>query len=173
MKGGGEHRKMLSKNILIPVVAITIAGGAFFAGNVYAQTSSNKTLSQVIAQKFNLDQSQVQAAIDQYRQQQQATMQQKLQQRLNDRLTNLVTSGKITDTQKQDIITELTKLQSEYNPQSLKNLTPAQRKEKFQAEQNEIQTWAKSEGIDASYLRPDDMRRFGGAKASPTPTPTT
>ena len=101
-------------------------------------------------------------------------MQQKMQQRINDKLTQAVQAGKITDAQKTDIIAELAKLKSEYNPQSLKNMTSAQRKQTFQAEQNEINTWAKSEGVDPSYLRFGwgmRMHRFGQMTPTPTPTP--
>ena len=175
MKGGGEE-KMRSQNILVPIIAVTIAAGTLVGiDQVYAQSNGNADtkLVQMIAQKFNLDQSQVQSVFDQYRQQQQSNMQQMMQQRTNDRLTKAVQAGKITDTQKQDIITELAKLKSEYSPTSLKNLTSAQRKEKFQAEQNEINTWAAAEGVSPTYLRPGfgiRMARFG--KGTPTPTPT-
>jgi len=174
---GGDVRIMLNRNILVPIIAVTIAIGTLIGIEhvVYAQSNGNTDtkLVQMIAQKFNLDQSQVQSVFDQFRQQQQSTMQQKLQQRINARLTQAVQAGKITDSQKQEIITELAKLKSEYSPTELKNLTSAQRKQEMQAEQNEIKTWTTTEGISPSYLRPGfgiRMRRFG--KGIPTPTPT-
>jgi hypothetical protein len=125
----------------------------------------------MIAQKFGLDQSQVQSVFDQYQQQNKATMQQRFQKRLD----QAVAAGKITSAQEQSILAEQKKLQSEYPFSSLKNMTPAQRKQQFQNQQNEIKSWTQSNGIAASYLMPGfgGMHRKGGwKKPSGTPTPT-
>ena len=124
-----------------------------------AQSGSNQYtgLIQKIAQTFNLDQNKVQAVFDQYRQEQQASLQQKRQQQIEDRLSQAVQQGKLTNEQKQAILDELAALKSKYNPDSLKNMTPDQRKQAFQNEQAEIKSWTQSHGIDVSYL----MRGFG------------
>jgi hypothetical protein len=122
----------------------------------------------LIAQKFNLDQNQVQSVFDQYRTEQKQTM----QQRELDRLNKLVQDKKITDAQKQAILDEQAALKTKYNPANFKSLTADQRKQQFQAEQDEIKTWANSQGIDPSYLMPGfGMHRGRGWIKNPTPTP--
>jgi hypothetical protein len=132
-------------------------------------------LVQMIAQKFNLDQGQVQTVVDQFRTQQKQTMMQNMQKREDNRLAGLVTSGKITDTQKQAIITELAALKIKYNPENFKNLSAADRKTQRQNEQNELKVWAQSQGIDIKLIQPGFGMGFGGRgmhKGRPTPTPT-
>ncbi len=119
-----------------------------------AAQSGTATLAQAIAQHFGLNQSQVQSVIDQFRSTQQANRKQLMQQRENQYLDQLVSQGKITAAQKQSILDEQAKLRSEYNPQNLRNQTPQQRRQTFQNIQNEVSSWAKSQGIDLSLLKP-------------------
>ncbi|MCL5409799.1 MAG: hypothetical protein M1607_02995 [Patescibacteria group bacterium] len=175
---------LLSKKLLLPALAVAILTiGVMGASVVNAQTPDNHLagLVQAISQKFGLNESQVQAVVDQYQQQQKANFQANAQQRLTDRLNQAVTDGKITDTQKQAILDELAKLQSEYSPSSLKAMSADQRKQTLQQEQDEIQSWAQSQGIDPSYLRPGYFVKGGrgwfgehsiGPSVTPTATPT-
>lgn len=152
---GSEH--MLSKKILISALSITIIGGTIFGiAQVNAQSTAQpyQGLVKVIAQKFNLNQSDVQNVVNQYHQQQQATRQQQLQQRLKARLDTLVQQGKITATQEQAILTEFAKLQNEYSPATMQQLTPQQRRQQFQKRQQELRAWAQSQQINLSLIRP-------------------
>jgi competence protein ComGC len=168
-KGGDFY--MLSKKILVPVFAIVVSGATLFGVTqaVHAQggNASYAGLVQAIAQKFGLDKSQVQSVFDQYR-----------GGRQKKRLDQLVQQGKITAAQEQAILDEITKLKNEYNPNSFKNMTSDQRKQAFQNLQNEVKTWAQSQGIDLKYLMPFGGMRFGmrwlhhnNPMTTPTPTP--
>jgi hypothetical protein len=181
---------MISKNIILPVVGLTLIGGLTTLGISQAQAQAQATnpisnLVKFIAQKFNLDQNQVQAIVNQFRTTQQQNRQQIILDRQNTRLDQLVTQGKLTTAQKQLILTEDATLKAKYNPANLKNLTQAERQTQFQAEQAEIKTWAQSQGIDPSYVTPrlgmmgrgsigmmrgrfDDDRQVN---LTPTPTP--
>lgn len=173
---------MISKKIILTGLAAAIVGTATLGTSqiVHAQTTGNNPMSQLtqmIAQKFNLNQSQVQAVVDQFQKQRKTQIQQKIQQRENTRLDQLVSQGKITGQQKQAILDEQAKLKSEYNPQSFKGITAAQRRQQIQKEQAEIQAWAKTQGISASYLRTGFMGSFHHGSwmkrlPSTTPTPT-
>ncbi|MCL4354485.1 hypothetical protein M1349_03380 [Patescibacteria group bacterium] len=175
---------MLKKKIILPVLAVVVlgVGGALVSMQAHAQTNNTPLsgLVQAIAQKFGLDQSQVQSVVDNYRNQQRQKMQQNIQQKEENRLNTLVQQGKITDAQKKAILDEQAKLKNEYSPNSFKNLTPEQRKQQFQKEQDEINSWAKSQGIDPAYVMPGfGMGRFRGMhkgwfnnKSTTTPTPT-
>lgn len=166
MKGG---EKMLTKKIMIPLFAVAISGATLFGVSQFAMAQGQTTPSLVtmIAQKFSLEQSQVQSVFDQYKSQHQADM----QTREKTRLGTLVQQGKITQAQEQSIIDEMVKLKSEYNPSSFKGMTSAQRKDAFTKEQEEITAWAKNTGISTSYLMPRFGTR-GGHKLKLTTTTT-
>lgn len=163
---------MFSKKIILPAVALAATGIiAIGATQVHAQTNNGpfSGLVQMIAKEFNLDQSKVQSVFDQYRSQQQTLR----TDRINTRLDQFVATGKITASQKQAILDKLAKLKSEFSPQSLRGMTPAQRKDAFQKRQAEILAFAKSQNIDPKYLT---GLRFGmhghwWLTATPTPTP--
>ncbi|MBU4017299.1 hypothetical protein KJ980_06315 [Patescibacteria group bacterium] len=175
---------MLNKKIVLPVLAVAVlgVGVAFTSLQAHAQTSSNSFsgLVQVIAQKFGLEQSKVQSVVDDYRNQQKQNMQQNKQQKEQDRLDALVQEGKITDAQKKTILDEQAKLKSEYSPDTFKNLTPDQKKQQFQKEQDEIKSWAKSQNIDPIYVMSGfgmrgfrgNIHRGGWFGHKPTATPT-
>lgn len=165
-------------------VLILALGVLVTAPQVHAQeTNSNhmnffQGLIQSIAQKFGLDQTKVQSAVDDYNSQQKLKVQQRMQDKEKNRLDQLVKDGKITSAQEQAIITEFAALKTKYNPANLKNLTPEQRKAQFDAEQNEIKSWAQSQGIDPTLLLPGfglgrHMRggMHWGGDWDPSPTP--
>lgn len=168
---------MIRKQIVLPILTAGVISAAVFGGSQIASAESNgqiPSLAQMIAQKFNLDQGKVQAVVDQYRQEQQTNRQQTMQTKVEDRLNRAVSQGKITTAQKQAILDELAKIKSEYNPQSFKNMTADQRRQTLEKEQAEIKSWAKSQGIDPSYLKQGFGIGRGGHwgwnKNNPAPT---
>jgi hypothetical protein len=165
------------------ILIATFFGTATFA---YAQTTGNthngnffSNLITSIAQKFGLDQNQVQTVANQVKSQNQAQRQQNFQNRENTRLDKLVQQGKITSAQEQQIKDELAKLQSEYPISSFKGMTADQRKATMQKMQDEVNAWSTSTGISKQYLLPIPgigMRfkmgmRKGWFRTNPTPTP--
>lgn len=144
--------------VLTPINAVAPAYAA--DNNTTTQQNFFTGLVQFIAQKFGLDKTQVQSAVNDYHAQHKQQVQQKLQANEKNHLDSLVSQGKITSSQEQQILDEQQKLQSEYNPANFKNLTPDQRRQQFEKEQAEIQAWSKETGIDAKYLRPGFMH-FG------------
>ena len=166
------------------VLTAALAGTAIFGVSlVHAQTDNNNRFSGLvaaIAKKFNLDQTQVQAVVTDYQNTERTQMEQKRQQMETDKLTKLVTDGKITETQKQAIITEMAALKAKYNPSNFKDLTADQRKTQMQTEKDEITAWAKANNIDKKYLMMGRGPGFDGGMGkhgdfqgkSPMPTPT-
>lgn len=141
-----------------------------------------------IAQKFGLDKTQVQSAISEYQSQNKPHLTPRptmspdqIQNREKSRLDQLVKGGKITSDQEQAILNELAALSSKYNLGSSSGQTPDQRRSQMQAMQNDLKTWAQSQGINYAYVMPFGMGRrpggFGGPQRgwgphiSPTPTP--
>ena len=189
---------MISKKILVPVFAffVLLGGSLFIAPPAHAQGTNSgggnffSGMVQFIAQKFGLDKTQVQSAINDYHTQNKANITprptpsaQDLQTRDKTRLDKLVSAGKITTAQEQAILDELTSLRSKYKFD--KSLTANQRKSQMQAMQADLKSWATSQGINPSYILMFGMGGPGGRgmrrtdgiwglrpSATPTPTPT-
>jgi uncharacterized protein YigA (DUF484 family) len=179
-----------SQKIFSAVAVLVILTSAIGTLPAYAASSSTNStpnffqgLVQFIAQKFGIDQGQVQNDVNSYHIQHVQQVQQKMQKNDKKRLDTLVSQGKITTSQEQQILDEQSKLKSEYNPQDFKTLTQDQRRAKFQQEQAEIQAWSSSTGIDKKYLGVGlgafgRMRMFnrwnknGGGDSTPTPSPS-
>lgn len=180
---GGEYMSIKQKIVsIIAFLVMVLTPVAVMPAYAASSTSSSPNffqgLVQFIAQKFGLDQTQVQSAVNTYHSQQAQNRQQKMADNEKTHLDTLVSQGKITSSQEQQILDEQAKLKSEYNPANFKNETPAQRKADFQKEQAEIQAWSQSTGIDGKYLMPGFGmgRRMGmfnrwNNKVTPTPTP--
>ena len=179
---------MKTNKIITSLTALTLLTTVLFATPIVnAQTAGSTGKSNffsglitALEQKFGLDKTQVQTVVTAYQQQQKQNMAQNMQARQKSRLDALVTQGKITSAQEQAIITEIAALQNKYNPNSMKSMTGAQRKTQIQNEQNDIKTWAQSQGIDPTYVMPGPgMGGFRGGmkggrwnKPSPSPTPS-
>jgi Skp family chaperone for outer membrane proteins len=172
---------MTIKKILLPVLAVVAIGGAtyIYTGTAHAATSTTYPWSDLvtkISQKFGLDKTQVQTVFDDFHAQKKSEREADMKNREEARLTRLVTDKKITEAQKQAILSELTAIKSKYNQDALKDKTPEERKTHMQAMKDELTTWAKNQGIDPNYLFPT----FGGGPMMrmhrtmnnwPTPTP--
>lgn len=149
--------------VIVPVLALATAGILVFGMPAQANAQSPgeeiQSLVQMIASKFGLKTADVQSVVDQHRQQMQA----KHETNYEARLTQLVKDGKITEAQKQLILTKHKELETkrEENRNKMKDMTPEQRKAAMQAEKTEIETWAKQNNIDVKYLFGGDMGRWG------------
>lgn len=159
---------MYKRNILITLLVFSILG--FTVVNmspVYAAEQGNNFFSsfiEKIASIFHLDKGQVQSVANTVKSEQKTKMQEQQKQREQDRLTKLVQDGKITETQKQAILNELTALKNKYDPSQFQSLTPEQRKQKMKDRQDELTSWAKSQGVDPSYLMMGIGRGSNGGK---------
>ena len=180
--------KITKKNIITGAAAVVItmtplvAAAPAYAAN--GSTQGNNFFSgliQFIAQKFGLDSTKVQSAVTEYQVQHKTQIQQNMQNREKTRLDALVQQGKITSFQEQAILAELAKLRSEFDPANFRNMTPEERQQQFQKQRDEFTTWAKSQGIDPTLLRPFGMMglhrgwgrgewRMGTQATTPTPT---
>jgi hypothetical protein len=160
---------MSKQKIYGSIVTIILSGSTLFAVPfVYAQTPGGQPrmnffqeFIQFFSQKFGLDKTQVQTALTDYQNQRKATITPRptitpdqLSARDKTRLDQLVTAGKITGDQETAILNELSALRIKYNPNTLKNETAKERKTQGTAMRDEVVSWAKSQGIDSSYVMP-------------------
>ncbi len=144
---------MSKKKYIMPTIGAMVLVASITVGQVRAQGNSSGALAQTIAQKFGLDKTQVQSAIDEFRQTKFITRQQRMEESKMKRLDILVSTGKITTEQKEAILTEQAKLEKEHPADSFKNMTPEERKKIFDIERSEIGVWAKALGIDQRYIK--------------------
>ncbi len=151
----------MNRHLIIPVLAVTIAGAtAFAASQASAQTADDTPtrLVQRIAQRFNLSESDVQVVFNEARADHRIEMQARFEERLNAAVTN----GSITQEQKQAIITKHTELMAEHEAEyeALRDMTPEERRAHHASERAELEAWAESQNIDLQFFMP--MGRKGG-----------
>ncbi|MCA9308394.1 MAG: hypothetical protein R3B92_02710 [Patescibacteria group bacterium] len=130
---------MQNKTILTAVLALTLLGvGTLAATQVYAQESSFiNPMAQKFAERFGLNQTDVQN----FFQEQHAARQEQMQATREERLNQLVAEGKLTEEQKAQLLTKMQEHHTE-----------------MEEHREEMQNWATENGIDLSLLH------MGGAK---------
>lgn len=155
------NKKTIATFAIVTVVGLGILGSS----SAFAQTTANgqspmSSLAQKIAEKFGLNQADVQAVFDEEHETRQASMKADFEARIN----QYVTSGKITEAQKQLILQKRSELAAAHKAQkeSTKNLTPEERKSQMEAERTSLKAWAKENGIDIQYLMPQGGKGHGG-----------
>lgn len=113
--------------------------------------SGQDTLVDKIAQKFNLNKDDVQQVFNEQHQAREAEHQAKI----SERLQKLVDDQTITPDQKTAIEAKLKELhdQHEANKDSLKDLTPEERKAKREQARQDLENWANEQGLDLTKLR--------------------
>lgn len=169
-------KKLNRKNIVAAAIMIFCAASAG-AGTVYADEGVGKGnpmsgLAGAIAQKFNLNQAEVQAVFDQQRGQWQEKRQEKAkqmeaarEQKFADYLAKLVGEGKIKPTQAEAIKAKRAELEAKIASQAIaeksnfKNMTAEERKEametrktKLEADREALKQWANANGIPEQYV---------------------
>ncbi len=156
----------LSKKIIIPVAALTIVGAGFITANSISAQGGEQhdTLIQKIAEKFNLNQNEVEQVFNEAREEHQAQRQQEMQQRMQERLNEAVANGTITQEQKELLETkhEEMRKEREANKESWQNMEPEERREAAEQRREAMENWAEENGIDLKALMPE--RGEGGPK---------
>ena len=166
------------------VSAVVIGGVLMGSTRAFAQESTSATnpmasLVQMIASKFGLNKDEVQAVFDQSREE----MQKNRQEEYATRLSQLVTDGKITEAQKQLILSKHAQMQTarENELGAMKDQTQTERRASMEARRTELENWATQNGIDVQYLMQGNgknsggrgMQGFGGRHDTTTNSPST
>ncbi|MCL4374787.1 hypothetical protein M1523_02910 [Patescibacteria group bacterium] len=171
--------------VLVTGTILSVSQPAYAANGWLGNNNVFSRLVEFISQKFGLDKTQVQNAVNDFKQQEKAkitprpTMTPEDQQaREKKRLDNSVSQGKITQAQEDAIIAELNALKTKYPFSS--TTTADQRKTQMQNLQNELQSWAQANGINAKLIWPigvgggfvGEMRGMGRGRFAPKSSPT-
>ena len=132
----------MTKKLLATIIILggIVSAGYFGVSAIFADDESpHNMIVTKLAQKFNLNESEVEAVFQSVRDERQAEMKQKRGERLNDAVNDKV----ITEAQKNAILTKMQEHQE----------ARGQNRE-------EMQNWFKEQGIDQTKLR--DYLGFGG-----------
>lgn len=132
---------------------MSVVGASFFATTqTYAQdkTDMQTNLVQKIASKFNLNKDDVQKVFEEDRQEHHVQMQKDFE----DRMSQLVKDGKITEEQKTKILAKFKEMEASHEAEmdQMKSMTREERQAKMKAHKDELEKWAKDNGIDLSVL---------------------
>ncbi len=169
-------RASIKRTLAVAGVSATIgiAGisglGVASAATTQPASGGASSLITKLAEKFNLKKEDVQAVFDEDR----AAHQQKLEERLS----QAVESGKITEAQKAKIIAKLAELKAKHeaNRDAMKDKAAEERRAAMQQEREDLQQWAKDNGIALNYLRFGMGHHHGpggGPEIGEIPAPTT
>lgn len=147
----------MKKPLLIAGVVSTIGLAGLGAGvaNAASSTSTDKSpmsgVVDAIATKFNLDKTEVQKVVDAER----TEMKAQRETNIAEELANLVKDGKLTQAQSDAITAKRAELlkEREANKDTSTDKTAEERKAAMQAKKTALETWAKEQGIDATYLK--------------------
>ena len=142
---------MLKKKVFFPVLALAIIGTALASSSFVSAQDTNgpDSLITAIAQKFNLNETDVKSVFEEQRSKHQAERKAAVEQKL----TQAVADGKITEAQKQAILAKVAANQdNKPNFEEFKNLTPEQRREKMEQKRTEMENWAKQNGLSLETL---------------------
>lgn len=150
------------KNILlITIIALISVTGIFFSVKYASAQDTDSpvtTLVQKIAQKFGLNESDVQAVFDEHREE----IQTQMQKRFEERMTQAVIDGKITEEQKQTILAKHKEMRTnmQESRQNWQNMTDEERqaakeslRETHKNYRAQLETWVGENGIELSVLR--------------------
>ena len=141
----------INKKIL-PPIGIAVVGAATLGGVALANATNSQSLADTLAQRFNLNKSDVQKVIDEHRDDKKEAH----QQRYEDMLQKAVDSNKLTAEQRDKILAKHKELvsQMEANKDSFRDKTPDERKAAKDKLKADIEQWEKDNNIPSGYLKP-------------------
>ncbi len=158
--------------LAVPVVALTILGGTLLATHsAQAETDSKPfgmdSIIQKLAQRFNLNESDVKAVFDE----QHAEMETQMQAHMEDELSQAVADGRLTEEQKQKIIAKRAELKASHEDKFVvfkEGEKPSEEemtalKSQHDQEMAELKQWAQDNNVPFEYLMPKMfVRHIGG-----------
>lgn len=147
-------KQLLVAGAVTTIGAAALAGGAAVHAETATSTSSTNPMSglvSAIANKFHLNEADVQKVVDDQRSQ----MQQERETELKDEIAQLVKDGKLTQAQVDAINAKRTNLekqrQATMSQDETKSSLSSDRKAQQEARKTELDQWLKDNGIDAKY----------------------
>jgi hypothetical protein len=147
---------------ILPVLALVSVGGAAYAFSGVNNGQGNSEIISAIAEKFNLNQSDVQAVFDEhraivetYQEQNRIEMQGKMQEKFQERINQAVATAKLTQEQANKILAKNAELVSQKT--DLQDKTREEMQTIMKEQMDSLKQWAEDNNIPLQYMQ------FGGA----------
>ncbi len=139
---------LVSTAVLAIISMAVISSSNAMAHGFYGEGYS--TIVQKLVDKFNLNQGEVEAVFDEAKKEHQTQM----RANFETKLSQAISDGKITETQKQAILTKHDELAKNHEQiwQNKENMTKEQIMELKSKQREELKTWAEQNGIDLKYF---------------------
>lgn len=151
----------MNKRIIFSAIALALTAAVLVKSNsvLALDTGDQQTLVQRLAEKFSLNTEDVQAVFDEVSQERRTQMKADYETRLS----QLVTDGKISENQKQLILTKHQEIETQMQADRAEwqNLSADERRARMEARHKELQEWASQNGLDDAYLMVGHMRMHG------------
>lgn len=145
------------KTLVIAAVVAALGVGAIGVGTTFASERGDRKEDRVselvaaIAEKFDLDEAEVQEVFDAQFEADRAEMRAMHEQKFADRLAKAVEEGKLTQEQA-DAISDKREEMRGYM-EEFKDLEPEERKEAMQGHAEELKSWAEENDIPMQFLQ--------------------
>jgi len=140
---------------IVPVLALAAIGTVYADSTVTNGARPMANIVNAIAERFNLDVSDVQVVFNEQKEIKKAEMEQKF----TDRINQAVVNSELTQEQANQIIAKKAELETER--QNLQNGTPKENREIAKQHMNELKQWADENNIPLQYL---SFGKFGGGR---------
>ena len=146
----------MKTKLILPIAAVAVTAITMYGANqimAFNGGGQHDVLIQKLATTFGKSETEVETVFNQFRTEQQATREAEFEARL----VTAVTEGKLTEAQKQLIVAKHAELQAQHEADftNKTSMTKAEWQAKRLAERDELNTWAKSNSIDLSYVMPE------------------
>ena len=155
MKNKSKITKDLRNRMIIVAVSLAFLTGVYGTtlASIDSKQGSKTEMIEMLAKKFNLNESEVEDFIKKYRQESRKERRAEMKARFEKRLNNQIELGKLTFEQKNLILNKREELQKKIS-QDLKNWSD-KREERFnqmEAYREEMREWAENNGINLGLL---------------------
>ena len=147
------------KSNLVAVAAVSAIGGAAFLGaNTVSAQTSGESLVQRIAERFELDEAEVESFFYELKEERMELKDEMREQHLD----GLVDDGIITEDQKNLLIEKFEENRAERQTLKEENsdLSKAEIKQLMEDRKAEMEAWAEENGINLEEIRPDKKEGF-------------
>ncbi|MCA9346196.1 hypothetical protein KC960_01775 [Candidatus Saccharibacteria bacterium] len=143
-------KNKLLATAIVTGVAVTGGLGLSKVNSAYAMSNGPGNFASDLAQRFNLNQNDVESFLEEKHQERE----QQMEQNRTEQLQNLVDSGKLTADQKNALEAKFDEMRTERESLKNQNLTREEMHTKHQELRDSFKSWADSQGIDLSLIRP-------------------
>ena len=143
----------IKKSLIVPVAVVTMAGGVIFANSQVSARGlldNHASLVQKLAEKFNLNEEEVQTVFAEIHDEHRVEMQTKFKEKLSEAVVN----DELTEEQRQAIFNKYEEMRTahEESEASWGDLSPEESRAKMKEQRQMMQAWAEENGVDFKYF---------------------